>query len=44
MIHAVITVLFVLFMIFMIVGFNREMMEKNEKRNQLKKDKDGTTH
>ena len=31
MIHAVITALFVLFMIFMIVGFNREMMEKNEK-------------
>ena len=41
MIHAVITALFVLFMI---VGFNREMMEKNEKRNQRKKDKDGTTH
>ncbi len=44
MIHAVITALFVLFMIFMIVGFNREMMEKNKKRNQRKKDKDGTTH
>lgn len=44
MIHAVITALFVLFMIFMIVGFNRKMMEKNEKRNQRKKDKDGTTH
>ena len=44
MMHAVITALFVLFMIFMIVGFNREMMKKNEKRNQRKKDKDGTTH
>ena len=44
MIHAVITALFVLYMISMIVGFNREMMEKNEKRNQRKKDKDGTTH
>ena len=44
MIHAVITALFVLFMIFMIVGFNREMIEKNEKQNQRKKDKDGTTH
>lgn len=38
MIHYVIVALFVAFMIFLIVGFNKQMLERNEKRNQRKKD------
>ncbi len=38
MIHYVIATLFVAFMIFLIVGFNKQMLERNEKRNQRKKD------
>lgn len=38
MIHYVIVTLFVAFMIFLIVGFNKQMLERNEKRNQRKKD------
>lgn len=38
MIHYVIAALFVAFMIFLIIGFNKQMLERNEKRNQRKRD------
>lgn len=42
MIHKILLILFVIFMIFMVVGFNKQMIEKNEKRKQNEKDENGT--
>ncbi|MDA3055832.1 MULTISPECIES: hypothetical protein [unclassified Campylobacter] len=42
MIHKILLILFVIFMIFLVVGFNKQMIEKKEKRKQNKKDENGT--
>ena len=42
MIHKILLILFVILMIFLVVGFNKQMIEKNEKRKQNKKDENGT--
>ncbi|QKF85897.1 alpha-2,3-sialyltransferase [Campylobacter blaseri] len=37
MIHYIMITLFVIFMIFLVVGFNKQMIEKNEKRQENEK-------
>ena len=44
MIHNVMLALFVLFMAFLVIGFNKQMIEKNDKRNQAKEKKDEVTY
>ena len=44
MIHTLMLVLFVLFMAFLVIGFNKQMMQKNDKRNQAKEEKKEITY
>lgn len=44
MIHLLMMTVFVLFMAFLVIGFNKQMIEKNNKRNQEKEEKNEITY
>ncbi|MDA3048233.1 hypothetical protein OFO01_00505 [Campylobacter sp. JMF_01 NE2] len=44
MIHLLMMTAFVLFMAFLVIGFNKQMIEKNNKRNQEKEEKNEITY